>query len=161
MPAEPLPRIVTLVLASGDGDVLGQLPPFPVDTPWWQDARPVVAGARARFGLDVTILRLLETDLPSAHGGAVTYLAEADPAAVRTAGANLGLDPWHGALTDDPLRLPYARPGGPAADLAWAAGILAGLGRTRIGPAEQDRTWNLSSLWRLPTADGAAWVRKL
>jgi phosphotransferase family enzyme len=89
----------------------------------------------------------------------VTYLAQADPAAVRAAGGSLGLEPWRGTLTDEPLRLPYAKPGGPAADIAWADGILAGLGRTRSGPAEQDRTWNLSSLWRLPLADGAAWLK--
>lgn len=159
MAADPPPRIVTLVLVSSAGDVLGQLPPFHVDTPWWQDAGPVVAEARTRFGLDVTILRLLETGLPSAHGGAVTYLAQADPAAVVAAGPRLDLVRWHADLTEDPHRLPYARAGGPAADLAWADRVLAGLGWARIGPAEQDRTWNLSSLWRLPTSDGAAWLK--
>jgi hypothetical protein len=52
-------RIVTLVLCRGDGSVLGSLPPFEVDVPWWQEVGSVVSGARARFGLDVTVLRLL------------------------------------------------------------------------------------------------------
>jgi hypothetical protein len=157
MPPRP-PRIVTLVLVNRDGDVLGQLPPFPVETPWWQDAGSVVSAVRDRFGLDVTVLRLLETELPAAPGGAVTYLAEADHAAVQ-ARAEAALRPWVGTLTDDPLRLPYARPGGPAADLAWADSVLAGRGNPRIGPAEQVRTWNLSSLWRLSTARGGAWLK--
>lgn len=52
-----------------------------------------------------------------------------------------------------------ARPGRPPADLAWADAVLARLGRSRSGPAEQNRTWNLSSLWRMPLSDGAAWLK--
>jgi Ser/Thr protein kinase RdoA (MazF antagonist) len=152
-------RVVTLVLVSPSGDLLGRLPAFPVETPWWQDARPVVAGARVRFGLQVTILRLLESERPSAPGGGVTYLAEVDPGAVTGTAQMVELEPWDGTLDDDPRRLPYARLGGPATDLAWADDILAGLGKPRNGPAEQDRTWNLSSLWRLPLSDGAAWLK--
>jgi hypothetical protein len=159
VPLNPPPRIVTLVLVSPDGDVLGQLPSFTAATPWWQDAGPVVAGARGRFDLDVTILRLLHADRPAAHGGAVTYLAEADPVAVAAVGPKAGLAAWEGTLTHHPKRLPYARPGGPAADLAWADGILAALGQSRNGVAEQVRTWNLSSLWRLPTGLGDAWLK--
>ena len=77
---DPPPRVATLVLVIRDGDVLGRLPAFVAETPWWMDVAPVVREARDRFGLDVTILRLLETERPSAHGGAVTYLAEVDPA---------------------------------------------------------------------------------
>jgi hypothetical protein len=153
------PRIVTLVLVDAGGEVIGRLPPFAAATPWWQDAGPVVRAARERFGVEVTILRILETELPSAHGGAVAYLAEVDPAALPRARGRSEIRAWPGALTDDPLRRAYARPAGPAADLAWADGVLASLGRTRTGPAVQERTWNLSSLWRLPTADGAAWLK--
>jgi phosphotransferase family enzyme len=155
----PPPRIVTLIIVTQDGEVLGRLDPFPVDTPWWQDVEPVVARARTQFGLDVTILRLLDTELPSAHGGAVTYLAEAAQATTLAVSGALDLRAWHGALTEDPRRQPYARPAGPAADLAWADAVLAGLDRARTAPAEQVRTWNLSSLWRLPTRDGAAWLK--
>ena len=58
----------------------------------------------------------------------VTYLAElagGDPSP--------WLSPWAGALPDDALRLPYARPGGPAADLAWASGFVAADGRAGAG----------------------------
>lgn len=155
----PPTRIVTLVLVTADGDVLGRLPAFPADTPWWQDAGPVVREARQRFGLDVTILRLPESELPSAHGGAVTYLAEVGRATLAGAPRLPELDPWNGVLTEDPLRQPFARPGGPAADLAWADSVLAARSIARSGPAEQIRTWNLSSLWRLPTNDGIAWLK--
>ena len=54
-------------------------------------------------------------------------------------------------LDDHPLRLPYARPGGPARELAWAEEALAGCGREPSGRPRQMRTWNLSSIWSIPT----------
>jgi len=152
----PPTRIARLILVTRTGEVLGQLPPFPVTTPWWQDAAPVVRAARERHGVEVTILRLLEAQLPEPPGGPVTYLAEvAGPVAASR---------WDGVLDEHPNRLPYARPGGPAADLAWAGAVLADQGLRRSGPAEQVRTWNLSSLWRCPvsgpTARGrSAWLK--
>jgi len=135
-----------------DGGVVGSLPPTPIATPWWQDIAPVVAAAREHWGLDVTVLRLLKAGLPAPPGGEVTYLAEVDKAPA-------GLEPWRGALDNHPLRLPYARPGGPAADLAWAQARLAEAGKPLTGPPVQIRTWNLSSLWRLPYAGGGAWLK--
>jgi len=145
-------RLVTLVLCLPDGEVLGALEPFDVEVPWWQEAGPVVDAARERTGVEVTVLRLLEAGFEDACGGPVTYLAQV-PAPVE------GLRPWAGVLDDHPLRLRYARPGGPDADLAWADAELARLGRPRTAAPRQVRTWNLSSLWRLPTADGAAWLK--
>jgi phosphotransferase family enzyme len=150
------PRIATLVLVTGDGELVGSLPPIPVSTPWWPDAEPVVRAARQRFGVNMTVLRLLEAELEGARGGAVTYLCE-------VAGPVPNARPWSGRLDEHPLRQPWARPGGPAADLAWADGVLAEQGLRRSDPAVQARTWNLSSLWRLPLADdaagGAAWLK--
>jgi Phosphotransferase enzyme family len=157
--AGPPPRIVTLVLVDGGGRALGSLPAFEVASPWWPETAPIVDGARRRFGVDVTVLRLLEAARPSASGGRVTYQAEVDVATGGGRPASADLVPWHGSLPDDPLRQSWARPGGPAADLAWADAVLERLGRPRTGPAEQIRSWNLSSLWRLPTADGAAWLK--
>ena len=62
-------------------------------------------------------------------------------------------------MTDDPLRPPWAKPGGPAADLAWADGVLRARDMAPSGPPEQIRSWNLSSLWRLPTTGGDAWLK--
>lgn len=75
--AELPPRMVTLVLCHPDGEVLGALEPFSVAVPWWQEAAPVVAAAREERGVEVTILRLLESaPMPRCAGGPVTYLAE-------------------------------------------------------------------------------------
>lgn len=143
-------RDVTLVLVDAGGELRGQLPPFPVGTPWWQDLEPVLA-ARP----DVTILRLLDVTPDPHHfmGGQVRYLAEVEavpPGAVPVDGA----EALAAALADHPRRMPWARPGGPAADLAWAGSMVAITGRP-----QQIRSWNLSSIWRLPTADGDRWLK--
>ena len=134
-----------------DGEVVGALPPFVVATPWWQDVEPVVLAARQRHGVDVTVLRLLDTERPMPPGGLVTYLAEVEHM--------VPAEPWQGSLDEHPLRMPWARPGGPTADIAWADSALGERGMHRIGPAEQVRTWNLSSLWRLPLEDQTAWLK--
>jgi hypothetical protein len=144
-------RRARLVLVTPDGEVVGALPPLPVGTPWWQDAEPVVLAARERHDVDVTVLRLLEAEQPMPPGGTVTYLAEVDHP--------IPAEPWHGTLDEHPLRMAWARPGGPAADVAWGDSALADRGIRRIGPAEQVRTWNLSSLWRLPIRGQTAWLK--
>lgn len=145
-------RTARLVLVTGDGGVVGALPPLPVATPWWQDIAPVVSAVRERWGVEATVLRLLAASLPEPPGGEVTYLAQVDRPPM-AAGA------WEGELDEHPLRLPYARPGGPSADLAWAVGRLAERGMAMTAPPIQVRTWNLSSLWRLPSTDGAVWLK--
>ena len=150
-------RRATVVLVARDGTVLGALPEFPVATPWWQEAQPVVQGVRDRFGLEIVVLRLLDTELPHPQGGGVTYLAE--PRGHVPPGIALGLAPFDGRLDEQPLRLGWATPGGPAADLAWAEGVLRRRRLERVGHAEQLRSWNLSSIWRLPLREGSAWLK--
>jgi hypothetical protein len=148
-----VPRTVTLVLVASDGTVHGALSPFEVTTPWWQDVRDVVAAARVVHGLDVTILRILTTR-SKPPGGDITYLAEIDCEPPD------GLAPIaDGAVIEHPLRQSWARPGGPRSDLMWADEQLRRAGTPRTGPAEQVRTWNLSSLWRLPTTGGGVWLK--
>jgi hypothetical protein len=144
-------RVATLVLVTPDGDVVGRLPPVPAEMPWWQEAGDVVEAVRSRFGLDITVLRLLEAEKEQPPGGAVTYLAEIARA--------VPAEPWPGSLDEHPLRQQWARPGGPAADLAWATSALSSQGVSLAGPPKQVRTWNLSSLWRLPTADQTVWLK--
>jgi Phosphotransferase enzyme family len=146
-------RTVTLVLCLPDGEVLGALPSFQVEVPWWQEVRPVVDNASRIHDIDVTVLRLLHGMADDACGGPVTYLAQV------AAPPSGELDRWNEPCTEDPQRLPYARPGGPAEDLAWADEALLALDMPRTAKARQVRTWNLSSLWRLQTADGAAWLK--
>lgn len=149
------PRVATLVLCTATGEVLGQLPPFQVEVPWWQDAESVVRLVRETYGIDVTILRLLDAALPMPPGGEVTYLAEVVEAQAR----DLPVAPWNGVLDQHPLRLPYAEPGGPARDLAWAASAMKERGIQATGAAQQIRTWNLSSLWRIPVEGGNVWLK--
>jgi Ser/Thr protein kinase RdoA (MazF antagonist) len=147
----PPARSAELVLVTPDGRVVGRWPPIPVATPWWQDIEPVVQAASERYGTDVTVLRLLEAEYDQPPGGRVRYLAEVT--------APIAADPWPAALDDHPLRLSYARPGGPAADLAWAKSVLEASGRLCTAPPTQVRTWNLSSLWRIPTDRGMTWLK--
>ena len=57
------PRTAELVLVTPDGDLVGSLPALPVATTWWQDIEPVVRAARDVYGIDVIVLRLLDTEL--------------------------------------------------------------------------------------------------
>ena len=151
------PRRVSLIVIDGAGEVLGRLPEFPVATPWWQEVRPVVEGARERFGLDIVVLRLFDSELPKPQGGGVMYVVQSQ--GPLPDGAAAVLEPFDGVLVDDAQRLRWAEPGGPGADLAWAEDVLRVRRLERTGPAEQLRSWNLSSIWRLPLVDGAAWLK--
>jgi phosphotransferase family enzyme len=144
---------VTVVLADGAA-VVGQLGPLQVSTPWWPDVVPIVT---ALPGL--AVLRLLDgTPAPGSNaGGDVTYLAEwLPPRLAPQPQVTWQVRPWHGSLHDDALRLPWAVPGGPAADLEWASALVE-----RTGPPTQYRTWNLSAIWSIPTTNGLVWVKSL
>ncbi|MFN8075413.1 MAG: aminoglycoside phosphotransferase family protein [Kineosporiaceae bacterium] len=165
------PRQVTLVLTDGRGTTLGSLPPFEVATPWWQQVEEVVEGAREAFGLELVVVRLLRAGAESVvHGGPVTYLAEpAVPRGPGLAATSLSpaaldalLTPWDGPdpLAEQPLRAPWARPGGAVSDVAWALSAVAVHGAADPDAVcEQVRTWNLSSIWRVPWAGGRAWLK--
>ena len=156
--------------------MLGALPSFPVEFPYWPTVDDVVEECRRRDGLSVVILRLL-TAPGTVNGmdGPVTYLAQLDDGETRPGGDDGAgvqglkppLRPWTskgGApdpLAPHPLRARYAEPGGPQADLHWADTVLADVGRPRTGTARQLRTWNLSSIWSLPTAAGPVWLKAM
>ncbi|WP_446218594.1 phosphotransferase family protein [Micromonospora sp. IBHARD004] len=147
-------RTVTLVLVDHAGAPLGALPPYDVPEPWWQEVGSVVTGARRRYGLDVAVLRLLTADRPEPPGGHLTYLGQVPE---RPAGP---LDPVPVDLSPHPLRAPWAEPGGPARSLAWATAQLHRLGRPATVVAQQ-RTWNLSAIWRLDGEHGSAWLKQV
>ncbi len=149
-------RRVTLVLCNGAGELLGTLPAFTVDDPWWQQVQPVIAAARNRFAAEVIVLRILYVTSDTYNGGDVTYLAELVGEPLR----DLPLTPAAAnASQEEPLRAAWARPGGVTATIAWADDALAAIGRPRIGPVVQIKTWNLSSVLRLPTAEGDVWCK--
>jgi hypothetical protein len=150
-------RTVNLVLVDATGAVLGALPAFDVPSPWWQDVDDLLPAVRARHGVDVQILRLLHgtgVDRPAA-GGEVTYLAElCCPAGIALSAAEVDPAP-------QPHRAAYARPGGPAESIGWGTAALEALG-TPGATAAQQRTWNLSAIWRFD-ANGApvAWLKQV
>ncbi|MBB5869271.1 hypothetical protein F4553_002650 [Allocatelliglobosispora scoriae] len=148
-------RTVTLILVDDDGKLLGALPPFPAEVPFWPEVGGVVTTVRERFGIDVAVLRILFTSLPVPHGGEVTYLAQ-------TGGVpSVDLAPVEVDLDDHPHRAAYARVGGPAASLAWAADALDAAGVGPITGVLQQRTWNLSVIWRIATAGGPVWLKQV
>jgi phosphotransferase family enzyme len=154
LPRTPAARTVRLHLCDRTGEPLRTLPEFAVDTPWWPDVEPVVRTARDRFGVDVFVLRLLTAQTSSdVMGGAVSYLAE-QLSAPPTVPAPVVAD-------DHPLRAAWARPGGLAKIVAWADDALAAAGRPRVAPPVQVKTWNLSSILRLPTAAGDVWCKSV
>ncbi len=151
---------MTLELVTPTGEPIGRLPEIPVAEPWWPDVECVVDAVRERYELDVVVLRMLDTELSRPNGGGVTYLAEISTPIARSPLAAEALLPFSATLDEQPLRLRYAKPGGPGLDLAWAEEVLAARRIERDGPAQQIRSWNLSSIWRLPLADGhSAWLK--
>ncbi|WP_200211406.1 aminoglycoside phosphotransferase family protein [Micromonospora coerulea] len=146
-------RTVTLVVVDPAGAPLGALPPFDVPEPWWQEVGSVVTKARRRHGLDVAVLRLLTADRPEPPGGHLTYLGQV---AERSA---VPLKPVSVDLSPHPLRAPWAEPGGPAGSIAWATRELDRLGRPVTAVAQQ-RTWNLSAIWRLDGEQHTAWLKQ-
>lgn len=148
------------MLCGSGGEALGALPHLEVDSPWWPDVEPVVTAARDRHGIDLRVLRLLDASGTSdVMGGDVTYLAEV--AGRLPPDAPLGRLDDVDAGHDDPLRAPYARPGGLAATIAWANDVLRRAGRPPTGPPVQVKTWNLSSVLRVPAADGPVWCKSV
>lgn len=138
----------------GGDRVWGALPPLPTTVPWWPEVWDVVAAAKQAHDLDVTVLRLLGASIPRMPGGTVTYLAEVSQR------PELPLAPWSGdALADHPLRQSWARPGGARRHLTWALDHLVEAGIASTGAPVQVKSWNLSTVWRLPTEHGHAWLK--
>ncbi len=100
------------------------------------------------LGVPVVVLRLLTVEgSDGARDGHVTYHAEALEPPGRLPGCDFADD-------DHPLRLPWARASGVRELLEWASGQVDLTGRP-----VQRKTWNLSGLFRLPTADGPVWLK--
>jgi len=125
------------------------------------DTADLLGALRERFDLDAVVLRLLTASNSQMEPGThVSYAVEVvgDPR------PGLPLEPCQAVLVADttsPLRMPWARTGGVAADIAWADEQLAALGRPRTAPASQLRSWNLSLLLTLPTARGKVWLKRV
>ena len=144
-----------IVVLVRDGVLLGSLPPIDLELPWWPEVAQLVVAVRERYGMEITVLRLLRGISEHVWGGEVAYLAE-----TRESRVDVELDRWSGdPLLEEPLRQLWARPEGVGELLSWADAQLALAGLNRTGPVAQMRTWNLSALWKIPTARGWVWLK--
>ncbi|MEV6978573.1 phosphotransferase [Kitasatospora sp. NPDC093806] len=110
-------------------------------------------------GVPVMVVRLVSvTGGEGGHGGHTVYHVEAleRPTALlpREAGPEVAA-----LLGPAERRADWATPDGLRAAVEWAERALAAAGRPLGGPVEQVRTWNLSGLFRLPTAAGPTWLK--
>ncbi|MEE8600733.1 phosphotransferase family protein [Euzebya tangerina] len=153
-------RRVRLVVVDRDRVVRGVIEDLRVAEPWWPETGPILDVVP-----EIVVLRLLDAtpDPDEPMGGRVTYLVQHDgvvpldgegPAQVAGHAVTSLPTAWGAVLDDHPLRQPWARVNGPAADLRWASSHVG-----RTGRARQHRTWNLSSIWSLPTTGGVAWLK--
>ena len=143
-------------IISVDGEVIGTVPSFPVDSPFWADVEPVVRHLDELLGVPTAVLRLVSVvDGESPRGGEVTYLVEAASVPTRGYAPDAGDD----VFAPQPRRTPWAEPGGPAALVCWAGDALSRQGRPPTGPAVQVKSWNLSCVHRIPTAAGPVWSK--
>ena len=147
------------------GRPLGRCGPIEVAEPWWPAVGSVLDAVARLHGPDLpvgAVLRLLraEPDPDEPMGGRATYAVVCHRPPAPGLLTPLGEDDL-ALLAPDPLRAPWAEPGGPAADLAWVGEQLGRLGDgvTSTGPPQQRRTWNLSSIWSVPTSEGTVWLK--
>jgi hypothetical protein len=139
------------------GALLGALAAFDVASPWWADVEPVAAELDRRLEARTAVLRMVATTGASPRCGEVTYLTEALTPPTADVAWDGAPDP--GVLAPHERRMRWAEPGGPARVLDWAAAELRALDRPITGPPVQVKSWNLSCLYRLPTAAGPVWVK--
>lgn len=141
-------------LVSVGGEYAGTAPPFVVPEPWWSYVEPVTAHLDHVLGVPTAVLRLVGVSDPQpGSGGRATYHVEAaeDP------GRSLDRTPradWDEILAPHPLRTAWAEPGGPGRFLDWVA--------RHVRPTErpvQIKTWNLSCVYKVPTATGPVWAK--
>jgi hypothetical protein len=139
-----------VALVSAPNGFAGRTKPFPVTNPWWNEVEPVNEALERLLGVPTSVLRLVSVESCETNwGGSGTYHVEAHGKPNRAR-----LRPAEEPEADAPRRLPWARLGGPAELVAWADAAVE-----RTGPAIQVRTWDMSSLHRLPTAGGPVWLK--
>jgi hypothetical protein len=150
-------RVVRLILVDDAGAPVGALPDIDIEEPWWPEVGDIVTVAKERFGVDLFVLRLVDAQGGNAMAdGLVSYTAEAWGPAPQLVPALAELP-----YDEEPRRAPWARPGGIASIVAWADEALRERGSPRIGPVRQVKTWNLSSVLQLPTAQGVVWCKSV
>jgi hypothetical protein len=153
-------RSVTAILTYRDAD-LGTVGPFDVASPWWADVESVVAHLRHVLGANAAVVRLVDVvggTVP--REGHVTYHVELlEPlrpdAMSGPAGTAVPADVRASAIG----RAPWATPDGIRDAIAWAADRLGVADAVLLRRAEQVKTWNLSTVFRIPGADAPVWLK--
>ncbi|MBB4963646.1 phosphotransferase [Saccharothrix violaceirubra] len=140
-------RIRALVTVGGE--FVGAAPDFDVESFWLNATEDVVAHLEAVLGVPVSVLRLERTTEARRSGDLVVYQVEAEAMPRVPLDRSVDHD-----FPDHPLRVPWARPGGPRSLVEWADRHV-----TRTGPAVQVKTWHLSCVYRLPTDRGPVWAK--
>ncbi|MDT7786548.1 MAG: hypothetical protein QOF58_4967 [Pseudonocardiales bacterium] len=141
-----------VALVSTPSGFAGRTEALAVPTLDWNHVEPVNEALERLLGVPTSVLRLISVENGGMmQGGLVTYHVEAHGEPDRS-----HLHPADEPEADAPFRAPYARLGGPAELLEWADAEIE-----RTGPAVQVRTWNLSTVHRLPTARGPVWLKAI
>jgi len=139
---------VTLVVVNADGQIRGQTPERVVANPHWQDTdgiQDAFAGA--------VLLRLLDVDTSDHKDGVwLCYLAQFPPTQIPDNLIECSLP--ESIFLEHDLRMPWARVNGPEMDLEWAQQFVE-----LKGTCVQVRTWNLSSIWSIPSRSGNVWLK--
>ena len=141
--------MVTAVVTH-DGACAGMVGPFPVEIPWWAEVEPVV---RASGGDAGRAGRRLATAYRRGFRRGARRSCHLPRGGARATGE---LPRCDFADDDHPLRLPWARASGVRELFGWASRHVDLTGRP-----VQRKTWNLSGLFRLPTADGPVWLKAI
>jgi hypothetical protein len=146
------------------------------DNFWWQDVGPVNRAAREQLDLGATTLCCFRI-IHDAAAQAVRHVFALEPqqwnghlpengrwvSAAELEGVNLSVPEQRATiadwLTQSTDAVPWYRPGWQAEPLHWAREQLAGLGFALIGEPVQVRSWERSSLWHFPTANGLVYFK--
>lgn len=166
-------------------DAGGRLPSLSVDRHLWVgDSHEIIALLREQLGLagNFTILRYLRMELNPTEQRVQAWLVlepsgewdelprngrwlsrdelAAAPLSDRES-QRLLVDFLDGEATGQtvPLRAPWARPGWFSRAGRWMTDTLAGLGRSPTGAMQQYRNLGISSVLRVPTADGLVYLK--
>ena len=140
-----------VALVSTPTGFAGRTDALPIPTADWYHVEPVNEALEALLGVRTNVLRLISASWSKQEmGGPVTYHVEALGEPDRTR-----LHPADEPEPDAPGRMPFARAGAAAELIAWADEHVE-----RTGPAVQVRTWNISTVHRLPTAGGPVWLKE-
>ncbi|WP_307874039.1 aminoglycoside phosphotransferase family protein [Frankia sp. AgB1.9] len=151
-------RTISAVVTA-DGDCLGALGPFPVESPWWADVEPVVTRITQELDVPVMVLRLLDVKgADGARNGHVTYHVQAARRPTDHPFTPAPTD-CHQLAAPEALRARWATREGLQETMTWVDAALRTAGRPPAGPVEQVKTWNLAGLFRIPTAAGPVWLK--